>query len=192
VAIPKEQLIEWKRCYGVIYQGEADGRDYCFRSLTVNEFNALSGGMVDDLAEQVDAEDTIVSTCLLYPSIEEYGSWPAGLAASLVDAIMVNSGWGDEEEISNRFAKYRGELGSYLNQFKMLIVAAGLGYTWEELDDKSVDKLLELTAAANEVLQIQASVAVGNPAQLDLGGTDENNQDPVAQKLYEASRKAGP
>jgi hypothetical protein len=192
VAIEQDQLLEWKRQYGVIFQGGTEDYQYCFRPLTVNEYNALAGNQGDSLAEQVDIEDTIVSTCLLHPSIDEYGSWPAGLAASLVDAIIISSGWGDENDIVKRFAGYQEGLGTYLNQFKMVVTAAEMGYSWSELDNKSVDQIIELAAAANEILQIKAAVAAGNPPQLELTGDGEiGDEDSVARRLHEVARKEG-
>jgi hypothetical protein len=192
VAIEQEQLLEWKKQYSVIFQGGSDEYSYCFRPLTVNEYNALGNKQGESLLEQVDTEDAIVSACLLYPSIEEYGCWPSGLAASLVDAIMINSGWGDEDDIIKRFNTYQGELGTYLNQFKLVVMAAEMGYSWFELNNQSVDQIVELAAAANEVLQIKAAVATGSSPQLELSDNEAPvDADSTARRLHEVARREG-
>lgn len=199
MGVSQQQLLKWKKEYGTIYQGGTEEYFYCFRPLTVNEYLVLAVDAEQfDEADALEAEDLIVETCLLYPSLDEYGSWPAGLAASLVEAIITSSGWGDEEDMVNRFSRYQEELQSFLTQFKIVIMAAEMGYSWDELDDMSVDRIVELVASANEILVVKASIAAGSPIQVDLTGEDpaapmgvDQSQDDVARKLHEASRRAG-
>lgn len=133
----------------------------------------------------------IVSTCLLYPSVDEYGSWPAGLAAQLVDTIMQSSGWGEEELLLSTFEEYQESLSTYLATFRLLIMAAGMGYSWDELEDKSVDDLLELAAAANEILAIKATVATGQFTPLQVTEGKPTTEEEMVQKLHQAARQAG-
>lgn len=190
--LAQDQLLAWKKQYGTVFHGFLADREYCFRSLTIGEFNSILGGRGAedlDMVEQVEAEDEIVGACLLYPSIEEYGSWPVGLATKLAEAIITSSGWGEEDKIEELFSRYQRELGTYVAQFKLVIIAAGMGYTWEQLDEISMEKMVELAAAANAIVAIKSQIAMGNPPQFTLGEEDEG--DPTARMLHQAARKEG-
>jgi len=190
--LERDQLLAWKKQYGTVFHGFLADREYCFRPLTIGEFNAALGGRgAEDLglAEQVEAEDEIVGACLLYPDIEEYGSWPVGLAATLAETIISASGWGEEDRIEEIFSQCQRSLNTYVAQFKLLIITAEMGYSWEELDNVSMEKMVELAAAANAIVSMKGQIAMGNPPQLTLGGEEEG--DPTARMLHQAARKEG-
>ena len=198
--IEHRQLIEWKKEYGEIFQGDFGGFEYCFRPLTIHEYNLFLGNVDPqdiDPATEMETEDQVLSACILYPPLEELDrSWPAGLAEKLVEAVMASSGWGSEKELIQRFKEHQGEILTYLGQFKVAIMAAEMGFSWKELDNLSVDQLSALAVAASEILKIKSMVTRGAEIELSMDEPEDAQrtalaEDPLAAQLHQAGRSEG-
>jgi len=98
--ITQEQIDKWKAQYKFIYRAKIDGTNYYFRTLSRNDYLAISAKQ-SALGEALDYELETVKVCLLNDLDEQTIAARSGMITMLSEKIMQRSGFTqvDEEEL---------------------------------------------------------------------------------------------
>lgn len=125
--------------------------DFIFRSLTRKEYKyLLQSGL-----SQMDMEDSICNTACLYP--EDYDFTVCGFAGFneyVANIIKDISNFNDIRSILNEYYKYK-EMDNLEIQCMDLIKAFIPEYTYEEMEEWTWEKLMQVTVRAEKVAALR-------------------------------------
>lgn len=98
--ITQEKIAEWKVKHKFVYKTIIDGIDYYFRTLTRDDYLAISAAQAA-ADSGMDYELETVKTCLLNNMDEDSIAAKSGIVTTLSEKIMSRSGFSqvDDEEL---------------------------------------------------------------------------------------------
>lgn len=125
--------------------------DFIFRSLTRKEYKyLLQSGL-----SQMDMEDSICNTACLYPEDYDFTVCGfAGLNEYVANIIKDISNFNDIRSILNEYYKYK-EMDNLEIQCMDLIKAFIPEYTYEEMEEWTWEKLMQVTVRAEKVAALK-------------------------------------
>lgn len=125
--------------------------DFIFRSLTRKEYKyLLQSGL-----SQIDMEDSICNTACLYPEDYDFTVCGfAGLNEYVANIIKDISDFNDIRSILNEYHKYK-EMDNLETQCMDLIKAFIPEYTYEEMEEWTWEKLMQITVRAEKVAALR-------------------------------------
>ena len=125
--------------------------DFIFRSLTRKEYKyLLQSGL-----SQMDMEDSICNTACLYPEDYDFTVCGfAGLNEYVANIIKDISDFSDIRSILNEYHKYK-EMDNLETQCMDLIKAFIPEYTYEEMEEWTWEKLMQVTVRAEKVAALK-------------------------------------
>lgn len=125
--------------------------DFIFRSLTRKEYKyLLQSGL-----SQMDMEDSICNTACLYPEDYDFTVCGfAGLNEYVANIIKDISDFSDIRSIINEYHKYK-EIDNLETQCMDLIKAFIPEYTYEEMEEWTWEKLMQITVRAEKVAALR-------------------------------------
>ena len=125
--------------------------DFIFRSLTRKEYKyLLQSGL-----SQMDMEDSICNTACLYPEDYDFTVCGfAGLNEYVANIIKDISDFSDIRSILNEYHKYK-EMDNLETQCMDLIKAFIPEYTYEEMEEWTWEKLMQITVRAEKVAALK-------------------------------------
>ena len=125
--------------------------DFIFRSLTRKEYKyLLQSGL-----SQMDMEDSICNTACLYPEDYDFTVCGfAGLNEYVANIIKDISDFSDVRSILNEYHKYK-EIDNLETQCMDLIKAFIPEYTYEEMEEWTWEKLMQITVRAEKVAALR-------------------------------------
>ena len=125
--------------------------DFIFRSLTRKEYKyLLQSGL-----SQMDMEDSICNTACLYPEDYDFTVCGfAGLNEYVANIIKDISDFSDIRSILNEYHKYK-EMDNLESQCMDLIKAFIPEYTYEEMEEWTWEKLMQITVRAEKVAALR-------------------------------------
>ena len=125
--------------------------DFIFRSLTRKEYKyLLQSGL-----SRMDMEDSICNTACLYPEDYDFTVCGfAGLNEYVANIIKDISDFSDIRSILNEYYKYK-EIDNLETQCMDLIKAFIPEYTYEEMEEWTWEKLMQITVRAEKVAALR-------------------------------------
>lgn len=97
----EQQIKDWKEKYGFVYRANIDGTDYIFKTLTREDYMAISAKQIT-IGAAFDNELEVVTTCLLEPAVDDNVinslEKKGGIVSVLSERIMLRSGFQQIEE----------------------------------------------------------------------------------------------
>ena len=150
----------WKQVYGSLIEVKVQGDIYIARPLTEKEYKSIWGGAysLERGTRDFNLEYETVKNCVLFPeNITEMLdsdslTLPGGILNSLCGAILEVSDFSNTTTIDVLLKQYRQEIEvSTIDVLKNYILAAEIGYTLEELENMTMEKICKLTAHAEQV-----------------------------------------
>ena len=146
-------LAHYKNLYSghkILYVRFLDN-DFIFRSLTRKEYKyLLQSGL-----SQMDMEDSICNTACLYPEDYDFTVCGfAGLNEYVANIIKDISDFSDIRSILNEYHKYK-EIDNLETQCMDLIKAFIPEYTYEEMEEWTWEKLMQITVRAEKVAALR-------------------------------------
>ena len=125
--------------------------DFIFRSLTRKEYKyLLQSGL-----SQMDMEDSICNIACLYPEDYDFTVCGfAGLNEYVANIIKDISDFSDIRSILNEYHKYK-EMDNLETQCMDLIKAFIPEYTYEEMEEWTWEKLMQITVRAEKVAALR-------------------------------------
>lgn len=97
----QEKINELKTKYGKIFKVNINDKDWFFRAMTREEFRIYTKEQLQNAENitQLDLEDIIFSMCNLNGiAKEEIDGLPAGIVATVADAVMRATGFSENVE----------------------------------------------------------------------------------------------
>ena len=146
-------LAHYKNLYSghkILYVRFLDN-DFIFRSLTRKEYKyLLQSGL-----SQMDMEDSICNTACLYPEDYDFTVCGfAGLNEYVANIIKDISDFSDIRSILNEYHKHK-EMDNLETQCMDLIKAFIPEYTYEEMEEWTWEKLMQITVRAEKVAALR-------------------------------------
>ena len=125
--------------------------DFIFRSLTRKEYKyLLQSGL-----SQMDMEDSICNTACIYPEDYDFTVCGfAGLNEYVANIIKDISDFNDIRSILNEYHRYK-EMDNLETQCMDLIKAFIPEYTYEEMEEWTWEKLMQITVRAEKVAALR-------------------------------------
>lgn len=124
-------LSDFAEQYDVIHHVKIDDENFVFRILGRHEYKKIinTPGLT-----QMDMEDMICDTCLLYPNDYDFDESPAGLPSELTEMILQNSFLDGVESTLRLLDHYKEEMDELENQMMCIISEAFPSYTLDEIE----------------------------------------------------------
>ena len=95
--VEQKTIDYWKNKYKFVYKATIDGTEYYFRTLTRDDYLAISAKQVA-MGQALDYELETVKTCLLNDMDEATIAAKSGVVTVLSEKIMARSGFSQVEE----------------------------------------------------------------------------------------------
>ena len=125
--------------------------DFIFRSLTRKEYKYL----LQSGFSKLDLEDSICNTACIYPENYDFTTCGfAGINEYVSSIIKEISGFNDIRSILNDYYKYK-EVNNLETQCMDLIKAFIPEYTYEEMEEWTWEKLMQVTVRAEKVAALK-------------------------------------
>lgn len=151
--IDMDLLVHYKDLYSghkILYVRFLDN-DFIFRSLTRKEYKYL----ITQGLPPLDLEDRICNLACIYPEDYDFNYCGyAGLNEYVADVIRQISGFKDVRDIMSDYYKYKN-ISNMETQCMDLIKAFIPEYTYEEMEDWTWGKLMQMTVRAENVAQLK-------------------------------------
>jgi hypothetical protein len=187
MSIPADKVAAWKIQYKRVFSVQAGKGQYAFRALTIHEWEEI---VKHAEWSSADAEDHIIDLALLWPEDFDLDSVPPGIVTTVAEEITEVSGFNNVHSVIHALNQAREDL-DYLGMAKAFIIAAMPAYTYDDLGEKTVPDLMELVAASEQILRLQAlamGAEVREPVRLVIR-TPEEIEEEMNQKLDEGTAK---
>lgn len=188
--LTEERIAELKAQYGPIFRTVIDGLEYCFRTLTRTE--AVSIGLVDGEIGP-DLEEEVFVAAMVYPTMVDFNDIPAGAPTKVAQEILERSGLAGSKWINEYLNRARSRQTAY-HTIAATVCAAFPSIMPAQLDDLSIEALMDLVVQAEEILVIKARVNSGQYAELsfeDGSGSKEQMSDRDRDALVRAMLAGG-
>lgn len=160
--VNQETIRKFKEKYGSVYLTEYDNQVFVWRMLTRGEYNKAIN-LYDD---EIEREDYVCSLCVLSPEDYDFSGANGGYASSLCNEILSNSLMAPNSAI-NMLGQYRTQMEDFDKQVPIIIITAFPQYTFEDIENWTMEQTLERLAQAEWALQN----IHGYGFQIDLDGT---------------------
>ena len=125
-----ELIAKFSEDYDVVHHVKVCGQDFIYRVLGRKEFNRI---LTLELSE-MEKEDEICSTCLLYPQDFDFDDCEAGIPTLLCDTILQNSFLDGVESTIRLINHFNEELETIEHQMYCIISEAFPNYTLDEIE----------------------------------------------------------
>lgn len=126
-----ELLSKYSEEYDVVHHVQIYGEDYIYRILGRKEFKKILS--MDNL-DEMDKEDEICKTCVLWPENFSIDDVNAGIPPMLCKSILENSFLDDVSSTLRLLEYYTEEMDDLENQMICIISEAFPNYTLEEIE----------------------------------------------------------
>ena len=125
--------------------------DFIFRTLTRKEYKYI----LQSSSNQYEKEDNICNASCLYPEDFDFGECGfAGINEFVAARIEKESGFQDIRDVLNEY-KYAKQFNNLEIQCMDLIKAFIPEYTYEEMEEWTWQKLMEMTARAERIAELK-------------------------------------
>ena len=151
------KILEWKQEYRNIYYQKVGTNEYIYRLLTKNEYLSL---YFMQFHISSSAEDILLDKCVLYPEYHEH-DWnelKAGEPATLVENILISSGFSNLDNIKKDLDKEREKIRLLDNQIVVVICKAFPHITPSEIDTFDYPTIIHYVALAEAILGTELEI----------------------------------
>lgn len=192
--IPDYNALFLKFCqeYRNVYMFHSDDQFFIFRALGRGEYKEI---LKNPILTDLDREEVICDTCVLYPEHYDWKVCEAGLPTVMSTEILKKSYLTDLDERANLHAFYRSEMYDLDNQITCIIHEAFPQYEIEDIDKWDVEKTTKYLSRAEWILQnlrkakvsdiMQGEFSYGHSEQANM----EEEPDEPSEEQYEAELK---
>lgn len=126
-----ELLSIYSEEHSVVHHVQIYGEDYIYRILGRKEFKKI---LSDDSLDEMDKEDMICKTCVLWPEDFDIDNINAGIPPMLCKSILENSFLDDISSTLRLLEYYTEEMDDLENQMICIISEAFPNYTLDEIE----------------------------------------------------------
>lgn len=198
-----DKIKKWKSLYKNIYKLVINDSIYIFRSLTILECEHVK--YLIDRSTQLEIEDFVAESVVLYPHFLDINKEPAGNIAYLSKCAIELAGFFNRdtflELLKNTKEAAESEFTKDFFLWKLAILQTFQGYTFEDLDKLSAFEFMKLVRICEMVKQENFVDVAGLSGPEIIDGdevidTPPQNILPVTENMYysafEEAAKAEP
>lgn len=158
-----EKLLNAKKKYKKLYRYYApNGIEIDYRPLSWDEYNAYIESIRNFAINEHLAEESIFEACVLNDIyVSSIDLLDAGTVLTVVNLILQQSGPQSADNIAEDLNAKRDEIGSITNQIISIICQAFPGYTPDDIDKMSWDRMMSVFVLAEHIL-IERGVLEGH------------------------------
>lgn len=162
-----ELIKKFKARYARLYWVQIGHHQFIWRELTRKEYRRIC----ETTKNEYSLEELVCNTAILHPKID-FKNYYAGIPGVLAPIIVETSGFIDQRQLIQTLETHRASMSSFENQAETYIKTVFPQYTFEEMENWTVDKLLNVLARAEWSLT-------------NMSGTSGKHQAPVFEKQEE-------
>lgn len=150
--LPDYDALFLKFCqeYRNVFMFHSDDQFFIYRALGRGEYKEI---LKDPRLTDLDREEVICDTCVLYPENFDWEKCEAGLPTVMSKVILDKSYLTDLDERANLHTFYRSEMYDLDNQITCIIHEAFPQYEMEDIDKWDVEKTTKYLSRAEWILQ---------------------------------------
>lgn len=127
-------------------------KEFVFKSLTRKEYRDI----LNITSNEEEMEDAICQTALLYPEDFDFSMSPlAGLSPNVAPVIQEASGFTDLNSVLAKYEESKGVMNTFDAQCMAVVKAAMPECTYDDMEDWTWDRLMEMAARAEYILNLQ-------------------------------------
>lgn len=189
-----EKLYELKKKYGPLFVTRIKGQDVIFRELTFSEFDKISEYQTSSDYTNVDIEDLIIKSAVVFPEDFNCDKYPAGLISSLSEEILEESGFSSIKKAKKVLDEKRLKASEVRSLMKSFVLATISTYSPEDLDNMTYTMLAENVALAEKIIEIKQSILGIESTNVSLKLIDpeeEMQKEKDFANRYNQSKKPG-
>ena len=176
--IPDYNALFLKFCqeYRNVFMFHSDDQFFIYRALGRGEYKEI---LKNPVLTDLDREEVICDTCVLYPEDFDWENCEAGLPTVMSTEILKKSYLTDLDERASLHTFYRSEMYDLDNQITCIIHEAFPQYEIEDIDKWDVEKTTKYLSRAEWILQnlrradvneiMQGEFSYGHSKQSDMG-----------------------
>jgi hypothetical protein len=161
-----ELFLKFREQFEHVYIYQIDDQVYFYRPLNRSEYRKVG---TSDLLD-IEKEDYVVSTCILYPENIDIDNSEAGLISKLAE-LIIECSYLTKEQRHNVVNFYRQEMTNIDNQITCVIHEAFQNIDLEDIEQWDVEKTMKYLSRSEWVLHNLRGIPVNPEAgeQADLG-----------------------
>jgi hypothetical protein len=169
------RILSWKKQYGNVFYIKIVDAEYVFRALTRAEYAALLSAA--SLAS-VDTSDLLLQECLLYPEYSDgfLDGKLAGEVETLVERIMVSSGFSETDKVEKDIEDARNSMSTLENQMIILICKAFPHLTLSDINSFTYEELIRYIALSEVILDVKLKIEKPDHPGAGKINFDEDNK----------------
>ena len=143
-----EIIAEFSQDYDVVHHTQICKQDFIYRVLGRKEFNKILSLNLSDM----EKEDEICKTCLLYPKDYDFDECEAGIPTILSETILENSFLDGIDSTLRLIYHFQDEMDTIEHQMYCIISEAFPSYTLEEIESWSNIRFCKMFTRAKWIL----------------------------------------
>lgn len=205
--LDSDLLYELKKQHGSLFQTSIKNQVVVFRELKFSEFDRIAEHQLSGDYTNLDVEDFIIKSAVVYPLEFDTDRLPTGMISSLAEEILQESGFSSAKKAKNVLESKRQQASEVRSLMKAFVLATISTYSAEDLDDMTYTKLAENVALSEKIIEIKQNILGIQPTNVTIqlvdpeeeaekeqdfanrfnqsrGAGEAAYQDPVAQKLW--------
>jgi len=205
--LDSDLLYELKKQHGSLFQTSIKNQVVVFRELKFSEFDRIAEHQLSGDYTNLDVEDFIIKSAVVYPLEFNTDRLPTGMISSLAEEILQESGFSSAKKAKNVLQSKREQASEVRSLMKAFVLATISTYSAEDLDDMTYTKLAENVALSEKIIEIKQNILGIQPTNVTIQLVDPEEeaekeqdfanrfnqsrgvgeaayQDPVAQKLW--------
>lgn len=189
-----ELYFKFKEQYRNVYMHQIDDTVFVYRTLGRDEYRKIIES--EELAD-MDKEEVICRSCLLYPEEFDFDNCSAGLPTELCEIILKASLLDSKESQQSALQYYRLEMHDFQNQITCLINEAFPNLDIEEIEQWDMEQTLRYLSRAEWKLHNLRGLEFTEPQGADTfypeaaaPQTEELHAEPRQESLRGGKKKA--
>ena len=126
--------------------------DFVFRTLTIKEYEMIS----KIYSEEFKKETAICNMACIYPEGYEFSECEFGVLPSVISGYIKKiSDFDNVEDIFNEYDEAKASYNNLFQQCMDLIKSFIKDYTYEEMEDWTWEKIMQMTVIAENIAKLQ-------------------------------------
>lgn len=147
----EEIIIDAKKNYRTVFSTVIGGELFVWRLLSGIEYEIISKTSNGD---QYIKEELVCQQAVIYPKVD-FSSYKAGIPTNLAPHILEESGFSGTGKALNYLSTCRGKLATQFQEQAYVVIASAFPqYTFEEIEDWDIEKLIRMVARAEWKINI--------------------------------------
>jgi hypothetical protein len=192
--LDSDLLYELKKQHGSLFQTSIKNQLVVFRELKFSEFDRIAEYQLSGEYTNLDIEDFIIKSAVVYPADFNVDTFPTGMISSLAEEILEESGFSSAKKAKNVLELKRMQASEVRSLMKAFVLATITTYSSDDLDNMTYTKLAENVALSEKIIEIKQNILGIQPTNVTIQLVDpeeEAEKEKDFANRFNQSRKVG-